>query len=124
MPLSFLVICWLGSILVLVGIFLYACTRTSTSISENVPGSFKDFVAIEMVRTSGELLHGLAQARPHGERAFAEGVMLFQRGHAMFIEKVFGRLEIEKGKAGSFFLKRIAENKESLRGEKDKTIVE
>ena len=124
MATSFLIVCWLVSLLLLIGIFGYARTREVMSISADVPENFRDFIAIELARIGEYFLHGFAQARPHGERVIAGSTILLKKGHDLFIEKIIGRIEVEKGKTASFFLKRIVEYKESLRGEKDKTIVE
>ena len=55
-------------------------------------------------------------ARPHGEKAVFHGTALVKKGHALFVEQIFGRIAVEKGNVTYFFLKRIAEHKESLRG--------
>ena len=114
---SLLVISWLLSLVTLGGVVFYARSRdTSPVSSEERSTDWRDFIAIELTRMVGYISRLFDYARPHGERAVFHGTVVLKKGHDLFIEKVFGGIEIEKGKAASFFLKRIAEHKESLRG--------
>ena len=112
-----LVICWLLSLALLLGIFFYARNhRGAPAFSpKEIPESFSDFIAIELTRMGGHLSRLVQYARPHGEKVIATGGTFLKKGHDIFIEKIFGRMVIEKGNAASFFLKRIAEHKEALR---------
>ncbi len=113
-----LIALWLFALIILVGIVVYGFhTKGSTNVSsEDAPTNWCNFLAIELTRMAGYISHLLIHARPHGEKAVAHGTIFLKKGHDMFIEKIFGRIEVEKGKAASFFLKRIAEHKETLRG--------
>jgi hypothetical protein len=113
---SLLVICWLLSLATLGGVVIYARSNSALPLSsDEQPEDWRGFVAIELTRMVGYVSHLFHYARPHGERAIFHSTVAIQKGHDLFIEKVFGRVVIEKGKAASFFLKRIAEHKESLR---------
>lgn len=114
---SFLTALWLISLVLLVGIIVYARRKEASFAAsfEEMPDSFADFIAIELTRMTGHLSRGATQLRPHGERVIAQSTVFLKKGHDIFIEKIFGRMEIEKGNVVSFFLKRITEHKESLR---------
>lgn len=113
---SLLVICWLLSLATLGGVVVYTRSNTALPLSSGEqPEDWRDFVAIELTRMVGHVSHLFHYARPHGERAMFHSTVLLKKGHDLFIEKIFGRIVVEQGKAASFFLKRIAEHKESLR---------
>jgi hypothetical protein len=117
---SLLVVSWLLSFATLCGVVFYARSRTVDVLSSaDDSTNWRDFIAVELTRIVGYVSHLLSYARPHGARALFHGSEALKKGHDLFIEKVFGGIEIEKGKAASFFLKRIIEHKESLR-EKDR----
>lgn len=111
---------WLLSLAILIGMVVYAHRKDDRSrpASQDAPVSFADFIAIELTRMTGHLVRGAFHLRPHGERVIAESRVFIRRGHDVFIEKIFGRLDVEQGQVTSFFLKRIAEHKEALRGKK------
>ncbi|OGZ06602.1 MAG: hypothetical protein A3C93_00405 [Candidatus Lloydbacteria bacterium RIFCSPHIGHO2_02_FULL_54_17] len=118
---SFLVALWTLSLVALIGIVLYAHRKRDafTPSPHVADGNFGDLV-VEELRETGEMLWRRAVLlRPHGERIVVESGILLKKGHNMLIEKAFGRVATEKGGSSSFFLKRIAEYKESL-GEKDR----
>lgn len=123
---TFLTACWLLSLALLVGIYVYAYTRKNVgnlvTSPEETPASFADFVATELTRMTGHLSHGAIRLRPYAEWAITQSRIFLGKGHNIFAEKVFGRMEIEKGKVVSFFLKRIAEHQEALRGKKREDI--
>ncbi|HEY9585621.1 MAG TPA: hypothetical protein VJJ02_03485 [Candidatus Paceibacterota bacterium] len=116
---SFLVTCSFLSLAALIGIFFYARSRSRTPMffPGETPEDFGDFIAIELMRMSGGLSRLLRHVRPHGERVLMTSGLYFKKGHDIFIEKVFGHIAVEPGKAASFFLKRIAEHKDALRQE-------
>ena len=109
---------WLLSLAMFVGIVAYAYHKgeRTESVTEEIPKNFADFIATELTRMTGHLAHGARRARPHGERLVFHGAVLLKKGHSVFTEKILGRMDVEKGNVTSFFLKRIAEHKESLRG--------
>jgi hypothetical protein len=108
---------WLLSLATLVGIVWYAYRRGDrmSVAPEEIPKNLAEFIAIELTRMTGHLARGIVHVRPHGERVVFHGAVFLKKGHAVFIEKIFGRMDVEKGNVTSFFLKRIAEHKESLR---------
>ncbi|OGZ09262.1 MAG: hypothetical protein A3D65_05865 [Candidatus Lloydbacteria bacterium RIFCSPHIGHO2_02_FULL_50_13] len=115
---SILLTIWLLSLLVLLGLVFYARSRRSalTLPRESSAGDFGDFLMNESRAVGEEFWRGAARLRPHGERVIVESGVLIKKGHNMLIEKAFGRIAAPKGKASSFFLKRIAEHKDALRG--------
>lgn len=112
-----LIIFWVASLLALVGIVVYArMNRNVFQVSpQDVPSDFNDFVATELTRIAEHFSHGVRRLRPHGEKMIATSGVLLRKGHNIFIERVVGRIEVKRGKAASFFLKRIAEHREALR---------
>ncbi|MDO8521019.1 MAG: hypothetical protein Q7S52_02800 [bacterium] len=114
----FLLAIWLFSLVVVIGIAFYARFKQQVPlpISGDATSDLDDFFVGELRGMSNELLRGVARFRPHGERVIIQGGVLIRKGHNMLIEKAFGRIAVEKGKASSFFLKRIAEHKDELRG--------
>ena len=118
---SFLLAIWLLSLAVILGLFFYARHRRGTSVlaPANTTENLNDLFVGELRGISDEVMRGIAHIRPHGARVVLHGSVLIKKGHNMLIEKAFGRIAIEKGKTSSFFLKRIAEHKESL-NEKDR----
>ncbi len=63
----------------------------------------------------GVIINGL---RPHGKSIVRGSYRILRRGHDIFIERVYGRIRIDKGRASSFFLKQIAEHQEKGAGHK------
>ena len=112
-----LIVFWFLSLVALVGIVVYAGRKGGSHATpfEDAPRSFADFIAIELTRMIGHLSRGVRRLRPHGEMIIMQSSVVLKKGHDIFIEKIFGHIAIEKGKAASFFLKRIAEHKEALR---------
>ena len=119
---SILFIIWCIALLTLASTLVYAHVRVGRSGGvpvASVPNDFTEFLSAEwheVLVFSRNLLHA---TRPHGERAVGYVVLVSRRGYDLFIERVFGRTEVTKGKTTSFFLKHISEHKEAERGEKD-----
>lgn len=115
---------WLGSLLLALCIFVYARVRGGRTLGYDREAYLGSLIAEELSGVGQHAARGALYFRPHGERAVAYGTLWLKRGHDVFIEKVFGRIEIEKGRTPSFFLKRIALHREELRGTKEGTIEE
>ncbi len=65
-------------------------------------------------------LHSAAKhTEPHARQLRVVIIGVVTRGHDYFIERIFGRIVRERGKASSFFLKHIAEHKEGLNKNSD-----
>ena len=97
------------TLLLVIFFALYAFRRGSTVrvFHHNV----ESFVTYEFNSFLGAIHKSFHSIRPHAERF---GMVAFERGkngYDIFIERIFGKVEIEKGKAASFFLKHIAEHK-------------
>ncbi|OGZ07211.1 MAG: hypothetical protein A2942_03790 [Candidatus Lloydbacteria bacterium RIFCSPLOWO2_01_FULL_50_20] len=108
---------WLLSLAVVSGILVYAHRKnTDLRVSpEDVLASFADFLALELSHMIDQLSYGAVRVRPHGIRILTQSRIFLERGHDIFLEKIFGRLDVEKGNVTSFFLKRIAEHQAALR---------
>lgn len=118
---STLFIIWLVALFVLSSTLAYAhirMKRVHTFAQARVPNDFSEFIAQELHDISLHLRRAAHVMRPHGKQAVGYAVLLSRRGYDMFTERVFGRMEVTKGKTTSFFLKHISENKENRdRGE-------
>ena len=78
-------------------------------------GSLGDFFREEFRSAFAALRRCTLRFLPHGRRAISEvstqGVEVRDR----FMKWIFGKMERERGKTSSFFLKHLAEHQESLR---------
>ena len=119
---SLLLVIWLLALSLIVGIIFYAriARRDARLNTARTPQDWSEFVHDEVLRMYGNVGRMVHVARPHGERAMSAGIVIVRRGHDLFIERVFGRMSVEKGKASSFFLKQITESKRLLKGKDGK----
>jgi hypothetical protein len=101
----------LFAMLLLLGIAIFRGTRAAGGSALGGGGSFSDFVLEELDEMRSVLAGSLEKVRPHAVGAVTHSVAFLDRGQDLFIKKVFGRLEREKGGTTSFFLKRIIEQK-------------
>jgi hypothetical protein len=112
---SFLFISWLVSLIAVGGIAGMALSgmRGRSFSREHEPTDLSGFLSGEL-HAFFELLRSYATHawRPLANWTIDKSAHYVTRGHDMFMERVYGRVEIERGKAASFFLKRIAEHKE------------
>ena len=111
---TFLVSLWFLLLAILAGIIIYGQNQEGES-DLTVPENFHDFFMEEFARMEEFFRMVLERLHPHGKRALVSGGTLLKKGHDAFLEKIFGGIEVEKGKVTSFFVKRIAEQKELLR---------
>lgn len=115
---SMLAFLWFISLALLVGMVLYARKRLEILPLSRVivaPEGFGDFFANEVLRIIGDCYWIFKKLRPHGEMLAEVGMRVIERGHRIFVERVYGRIQVEQGKASSFFLKHIAEYKANQR---------
>lgn len=114
----FLLFLWVASLAVLLllgGLGFRATSARGVAGVSSHSYSFGEFFVREAHHLFG-ILHRLLQAlHPHALRATsvvvdnaARGV---ERSHAFVMRKIFGKIEVEKGPAPSFYLKNIAETK-------------
>lgn len=119
---SFLLIIWLAALFVLGSTLAYAhffIKKTSGITQIRVPTDFSEFISLELHDILTYLKRVAHTTRPHAKRAVGYTILVSRRGCDMFIERVFGRKEMMKGKTTSFFLKHISEHKEVRGGSKD-----
>lgn len=116
---STLFIIWLTALLVLFGMLIVAHFRMSRDSSANirVPNDFGEFLSMELHDVESQFRRLVHVFRPHGKQAVSYVVLVSRRGYDVFIERIFGRTEITKGKTTSFFLKHISEHKETRGGD-------
>lgn len=81
------------------------------------PSSFGDFLADQCHDVLYHIHKGVHHAKPHARNLGVVVMRYSQRGHDLFVERVFGRMETKKGVSTSFFLKSIAEHKVDARAE-------
>lgn len=119
----FLII-WFLAFCTLIGLLLFARLRINSMsgvASAKIPRDFSEFISWEFHDMLGYALRVLSRARPHGKRILVHALSLSRRGHELFIQHIFGRMEIKKGKAISFFLKHISEYKTSEERDEEST---
>lgn len=120
---TFLLILWAASfaVLLLLGGLGLRATATGIATPAYHPRSLREVLVYEL-HHFWDLCRALfAHLRPHAERAglvaTAQISHLADKGHAYMQRKVFGKIEVEKGAAPSFYLKNIAETKAESRDE-------
>ncbi|KKU77599.1 MAG: hypothetical protein UY04_C0055G0004 [Parcubacteria group bacterium GW2011_GWA2_47_7] len=105
---------WLVSALVLIGIMFYAYVNAVrqqyTAIHTRL--RFADFVFDEVSLLHRDIFRLVEKAKPQGQRTARAGMVIVKRGQEFFTSRIFGRIESERGRASSFFLKQIIEHKE------------
>ncbi len=119
---SILFIIWLMALLVLGGTLVYAHFRMKRAhyiLEVRVPSDFSEFLSLELHDIILCLRRMMHTARPHAKRATGYAVLVSRRGYDLFIERIFGRKEVTRGKTTSFFLKHISEEKEARGGGDD-----
>lgn len=117
-----LLIIWLSALFVLSSTLAYAhffIKKTSGAPQVHVPSDFSEFIALELREILIYVKRVAHAVRPHANRALGYTVAVSRRGGDMFIERVFGRTEITKGKTTSFYLKHISEHKDVRGGSED-----
>lgn len=111
MPVIFFL--WVGSLLAMSGIIAFAVFRRSTYATSET--TFVDFVRGEMYHVAVFFRAIVFSALKNGSALIISGAGPLRRGNEMFMERMFGRVKIERGRASSFFLKRIAEHKDVIK---------
>lgn len=119
---SLLVIVWCGSLLSLLGIGVLVSFRVfiEKRVFSTSTVSFRDFVLDEyrfLARRCFLLLRNIA---PHGRRAVDSILLREKKARDLFTERIFGHMEITRGKTSSFFLKHLVEHQESIRKDAEK----
>jgi len=116
---SSLVIAWLSSFVVMATLFAAGKFFQIKRTLEHVPESFQDLIHEEWERARRYCGRHALRVEPHARKFFGAGTSYVRRRHDLFIERVFGRTGVEKGKMTSFFLKHIAEGKEGKRNKRE-----
>jgi hypothetical protein len=121
---NFLAILWIASLVTLLALGLSGLRATSSGASvSHHPGSFRELLEQELRLLWGAFKRLIARGRPHADRVLFRLVdrvaLQVNSLRASVAKRIFGRIQIEKGPAASFYLKNIAENKETLRVEND-----
>jgi hypothetical protein len=77
----------------------------------SLPSKFSEFFGDQLHDMLSHLSMVLHHAKPHAAEVGMMALAFSKRGHDIFVERVFGRMELKRGSAVSFFLKHIAEEK-------------
>lgn len=108
---SMLSLIWLLALAVMAGIVFSARTKSGENMYEGKRalrlGDLASKEAHLLLRDTVSLVNDI---RPHGARAFRSGLVFVRRGQDFFIARVYGKMQMQKGSASSFFLKQIAEH--------------
>lgn len=75
-------------------------------------GSLRGFISGEVYGMVRAVYAALYELLPHGQRAIFVVSVHGRRASDMFVKRVFGRMEMKRGTASSFFLKHLAEHRE------------
>lgn len=112
---SLLFTIWAFSLAIVVAIMVFASSRmrrrnvplprgvTPTQLTEFFGDQFHDMLVYAV--------KGFHHAKPHAAQIGMTVFTFSKRGHDLFVEHVFGRMERKQGNTVSFFLKHIAEHK-------------
>ncbi len=116
---------WLSSLLAMLILSLCALLRlrgASANFVSRIPSRSPElpaFIRLQIEELFRHLHVVAKRSEPHARRLSVVVISLGKRGHDYFIERIFGRIIRERGKASSFFLKHIAEHKEALNKDSD-----
>lgn len=118
---SLLIAIWLISLVVVLAIIILAYARARhdevTVGSGVLPSKFVEFFGDQFHDFLFHASRALHHVKPHAAQVVVTAISFTKRGHDLFIERIFGRVELKRGSAGSFFLKHIAEEKRSSQNE-------
>jgi hypothetical protein len=76
-----------------------------------LPSKFVEFIGDQFHDMLSHVSQAIHHVKPHAAQVAVTALSFTKRGHDMFVERVFGRIELKRGNAASFFLKHIAEHK-------------
>lgn len=106
---------WSLSLMVVVAIIAFAHSRMRhnelTVGGLPLPSKFVEFIGDQFHDMLFYASRAIHHARPHAAQVAVTALSFTKRGHDLFVERVFGRMELKRGNAASFFLKHIAEAK-------------
>jgi hypothetical protein len=106
---------WSLSLMVVVAIIAFAYSRMRHDEvavgGVALPSKFVEFFGDQFHDMFAHVSRVLHHVRPHAAQVGMLALSLSKRGHDLFVERVFGRIELKRGSASSFFLKHIAEEK-------------
>jgi len=112
---------WFVSLITILGIVLYGSMLHNKNLHphEHPEVHPHDFIAHEISELNKVFLRLLKSAKPHGIRTARAGFVIVKRGQEIFIRRVYGHMNVEKGRTSSFFLKHISEHKEQTKSERE-----
>ncbi len=113
---TLLISLWVTSLLSLIAISFFVFSelkKSGVTLKERI--GLNDFVREELLGLLRSFLSALVTNKPHAVRLGGVLLKYGKQGHTVFSERVFGRITAQRGNAGSFFLKHIAEHKETIR---------
>ena len=117
---NFLTTIWALSAITLFGVIIFAYRQRSHMTSpKQIPEDFNAFIHEALSHLAVHATSVAGTAKPHAHRVVAQILSLIHSTQTKFTEQVFGKINKERGKTATFFLKYIAEHKETTRGTQD-----
>ncbi len=111
---TLLLILWCTSLLFVAGISFYALFyKNKESAVLPLPETMSEFIFDVVSILFVLLLQIIGYLRPYMRSIFHLGIHVSQKSQGLVHERLFGKATRQRGKAVSFFLKRIAEHKEN-----------
>ena len=116
---NFLTIIWALSAFTLVGVIVFSYKHRSQTSPKQIPQDFNAFIHDALSHLAAHTTSAVGTAKPHAHRFLSQVLSVIHSTQTKFTEQVFGKINKERGKTASFFLKYIAEHKETTRGSQD-----
>lgn len=82
------------------------------SLRMRAPSNLGEFFTDQLHEVLVRFFTAVHHIKPHARQLGMTALLYTKKGHDLFVERVFGRIELPRGGTVSFFLKHIAEHKE------------
>lgn len=112
---------WIASLLLMLTLVMLGKRKSQSQELSYVvpPQDLGEFVRDTLYTSFGRFSHLVHKVRPHISRVTQVFVVVGKKGHDTFTDRVFGKMNVGKGSASSFFLKNIAEYKAEAKKDGD-----
>lgn len=119
---SLLFFLWFFAAAIILATFVLALFRTRKKVFapkglKHIPVSFGEFLVDQFHDVLYHASYAAHEMKPHAKQIYKMAVVYLTRLHRVFTERVFGGIASKRGNSASFFLKHIAEYKQSQKGE-------
>ena len=115
---SLLITIWVFALALVIAIMVFASSRARrcevTLESGVTPTQFTEFFGDQFHDMLVHAVKGFHHVKPHATQMGMSAFAFSKRGHDLFVERVFGRMELKRGNTVSFFLKHIAEERRGI----------